>query len=344
MLINYTSPTLPLITDPTTMTSALSAVIHKTGKPDVFSIEKTSLPAPTSDQVLIKHSAIGVNFIDTYYRTGLYPTELPAIIGGEAVGIIIQIGANVDEFSVGQRVAYAAAKGGAYSEFSNIDACELVLVPDALDDQTVASSLLRGMSVEYLLCRLYPLKKGETVLIHAAAGGVGLIACQWAKAIGATVIGTVSSPEKAAIARQFGCDHPIIYTEEDFAEKVIQITDGQKVDVVYDGIGKTTFAKSLDCLKPRGLMVSFGNASGKPEPLDILELTQKGSLFLTRPTLYHYTRDRQELIESATRYFDMLIKGLVVPAPVETFSLQQAADSHRYLSQRDRTKTPILLP
>ena len=326
------------------MLSSLSAVIHQTGNPDSFSIEQTNIRAPLPDEVVIKHIAIGVNYIDSYYRSGLYPTELPAIIGGEAVGIIERIGSNVTEFTIGERVAYSAAKGGAYSQYTTISASELVIVPDSLASDIVASSLLRGMTVEYLMCRLYPLKRGQTVLIHAAGGGVGLLACQWAKAIGARVIGTVSSAEKADIARQHGCDFPIIYTEDDFAQQVIKLTKGEKVDVVYDGIGKTTFMKSLDCLKPRGMMVSFGNASGKPEPLDILELTKRGSLFLSRPTLYDYTRDRSELMESARRYFNMLEKGLIKVPAIKTFALEDAASAHHYLSKRSRTKTPILLP
>jgi len=326
------------------MLSSLSAVIHKTGGPDIFSIEQTNIRQPLSDEVVIKHTVIGVNYIDSYYRSGLYPTQLPAIIGGEAVGTIQSLGSNVTEFTIGQRVAYSAAKGGAYSEFVAMSTSELVAVPDSLADDVVASSLLRGMTVEYLMCRLYPLKQGETILVHAAGGGVGLIACQWAKAIGARVIGTVSSTEKAKLARRHGCDFPIIYTELDFAQQVIEITGGEKVDVVYDGIGKTTFMKSLDCLKPRGMMVSFGNASGKPDPLDILELTKRGSLFLSRPTLYDYTRDRTELLESAARYFKMLEKGLINVPTIKTFALKDAASAHHYLSKRSRTKTPILLP
>jgi len=326
------------------MLSSLSAVIHQTGNPDSFSLEQTNIRAPLPDEVVIKHTAIGVNYIDSYYRSGLYPTELPAIIGGEAVGIIDSIGSNVTEFTIGERVAYSAAKGGAYSQYTTINVRELVIVPDSLASDIVASSLLRGMTVEYLMCRLYPLKRGQTVLIHAAGGGVGLLACQWAKAIGAGVIGTVSSAEKADIARQHGCDFPIIYTKDDFAQQVIELTKGEKVDVVYDGIGKTTFMKSLDCLKPRGMMVSFGNASGKPDPLDILELTKRGSLFLSRPTLYDYTRDRSELVESARRYFIMLEKGLIKVPAIKTFALKDAASAHHYLSKRSRTKTPILLP
>lgn len=326
-----------------TMQVSLSALIHRTGGADVFSIETCSVAPPGRNEVLIKHTAIGVNFIDTYFRSGLYEVPLPAILGDEAVGIIQQVGEGVSEFKVGQRVAYSAAKG-AYTEFRCIDIKELVTVPDGLDDVVVASSLLRGMTVEYLFCRLYELQAGETILIHAAAGGVGSIACQWAKSIGATVIGTVGSAEKAEIARANGCDYPIIYSQQDFAAEVFKITGGKKVDVVYDSVGKDTFMKSLDCLRPRGLMVSFGNASGKPDPLDVLELSKKGSLYLTRPTLYHYTRSREELVNSAARYLAMLEQGSINISVGKTFALADVADAHRYLSSRERIGSPVLIP
>ena len=325
------------------MQPSLSAVINQTGGPDVFTIKTSSVSRPNTNEVLIKHTAIGVNFIDTYFRSGLYEVPLPAILGDEAVGIIQQVGAGVSEFEVGQRIAYSAAKG-AYTEFRCINTKEIVAVPDDLDDLVIASSLLRGMTVEYLFCRLYELKAGETILVHAAAGGVGSIACQWAKSIGATVIGTVSSAEKAEIARANGCDYPIIYTQQDFVVEVFKITDGKKVDVVYDSVGKDTFMKSLDCLRPRGLMVSFGNASGKPEPLEVLELSKKGSLYLTRPTLYHYTRSREELVNSAARYLAMLEQGKINITVGKTFALAQVADAHRYLYNRERIGSPVLIP
>ncbi|HIL92013.1 MAG TPA: quinone oxidoreductase, partial [Cycloclasticus sp.] len=272
------------------------------------------------------------------------PIDLPAVLGDEAVGIIEELGEDVTEFSVGQRVAYSAAKGGAYSERRTIDVNEIVAVPDGLDDKAIATSLLRGMTVEYLFCRLYELKAGETILIHAAAGGVGSIACQWAKAIGVTVIGTVSSPDKADIAKQNGCDFVIDYAQQNFAEEVDRITQGKKVDVVYDGVGKDTFMQSLDCLRVRGLMVSFGNASGKPDPMDVLELSKRGSLYLTRPTLYHYTRNREELVESASRYLSMLEQGKITIQAGKEFALSNVAEAHRYLLRRDRLGSPVLIP
>tara|TARA_R110002074_G_scaffold373069_2_gene548783 strand:- start:38202 stop:39179 length:978 start_codon:yes stop_codon:yes gene_type:complete len=320
-----------------------SAIIHQTGSADVFSIESIAVGPPMAQQVLIRHTAIGVNFIDTYFRSGLYEVPLPAILGDEAVGVIEQLGDGVTEFEVGQRVAYSSSKG-AYTQYRCIDTQDIVPLSDGVGDLAVAASLLRGMTVEYLFCRLYELQAGETILIHAAAGGVGSIACQWAKAIGATVIGTVGSAEKAEIARANGCDYPIIYTQQDFAAEVFKITNGKKVDVVYDSVGKDTFMKSLDCLRPRGLMVSFGNASGKPEPLDVLELSKKGSLYLTRPTLYHYTRSREELVNSAARYLTMLEQGNINITVGKTFALADVANAHRYLSSRERIGSPVLIP
>ncbi|MEW4983733.1 MAG: quinone oxidoreductase [Cycloclasticus sp.] len=325
------------------MYSSLSAKIYQTGDSSVFQLESTNVNPPKAHQVLIKQTAIGVNYIDTYFRSGLYPVELPSILGDEAVGVVEQVGEGVSEFSVGQRVAYSAAKG-AYTQYRVIDINELVPVSDGIEDSAIATSLLRGMTVEYLLCRLYELKASDTILIHAAAGGVGQIACQWARTIGATVIGTVSSAEKARIAEKCGCDFVINYSEQDFVQAVDEITKGQKVDVVYDGVGKTTFMKSLDCLRPRGLMVSFGNASGKPDPFDVLELSKKGSLYLTRPTLYHYTRNRQEILESAARYLDKLEKGQIKIQIGATFSLSDVAKAHDYLEQRNTTGSPVLIP
>ena len=326
------------------MTLSTTAIIHQTGDASVFSIEQTTVALPGAHEVTITHTAIGINFIDTYFRSGLYPTDLPAVLGDEAVGIIDTIGDGVTEFSVGQRVAYSAAKGGAYSERRTISINEIVAIPDGIDDKAIATSLLRGMTVEYLFCRLYELKAGETILIHAAAGGIGTIACQWAKSIGATVIGTVSSAEKAVIAKQNGCDFVINYSKEDFVAEVTRITNGKKVDVVYDGVGKDTFMQSLDCLRVRGLMVSFGNASGKPDPMDVLELSKRGSLYLTRPTLYHYTRNREELVESAARYLNMLEQGKINIQVGKEFALNDVAEAHRYLLQRDRVGSPVLIP
>lgn len=325
------------------MHTNLSANIYQTGDSSVFKLDTTLIEKPKAQQVLLKQTAIGVNYIDTYFRSGLYPIDLPATLGDEAVGVIEQVGEGVTEFSVGQRVAYSAAKG-AYTQYRVIDINELVPIPDNIDDKSVATSLLRGMTVEYLFCRLHDLKPSDVILIHAAAGGVGQIACQWARAIGATVIGTVSSTEKARIAKRNGCDFVINYTEQDFVKAVDEITNGQKVDVVYDGVGKDTFTQSLDCLRVRGLMVSFGNASGKPDPFDVLELSKKGSLYLTRPTLYHYTRNRQEILDSAARYLAMLEKGHINIQVGESFALSDVAKAHDYLVQRNRIGSPVLIP
>lgn len=325
------------------MHTNLSANIYQTGDSSVFKLDTTLIEEPKAQQVLLKQTAIGVNFIDTYFRSGLYPIDLPATLGDEAVGVIEQVGEGVTEFSVGQRVAYSAAKG-AYTQYRVIDINELVPIPDNIDDKSVATSLLRGMTVEYLFCRLHDLKPSDVILIHAAAGGVGQIACQWARAVGATVIGTVSSTEKARIAKRNGCDFVINYTEQDFVKAVDEITNGQKVDVVYDGVGKDTFTQSLDCLRVRGLMVSFGNASGKPDPFDVLELSKKGSLYLTRPTLYHYTRNRQEILDSAARYLAMLEKGHINIQVGESFALSDVAKAHDYLVQRNRIGSPVLIP
>lgn len=325
------------------MHTNLSANIYQTGDSSVFKLDTSLIEEPKAQQVLLKQTAIGVNFIDTYFRSGLYPIDLPATLGDEAVGVIEQVGEGVTEFSVGQRVAYSAAKG-AYTQYRVIDINELVPIPDNIDDKSVATSLLRGMTVEYLFCRLHDLKPSDVILIHAAAGGVGQIACQWARAIGATVIGTVSSTEKARIAKRNGCDFVINYTEQNFVKAVDEITNGQKVDVVYDGVGKDTFTQSLDCLRVRGLMVSFGNASGKPDPFDVLELSKKGSLYLTRPTLYHYTRNRQEILDSAARYLAMLEKGHINIQVGESFALSDVAKAHDYLVQRNRIGSPVLIP
>ena len=298
------------------MHTNLSANIYQTGDSSVFKLDTTLIEKPKAQQVLLKQTAIGVNYIDTYFRSGLYPIDLPATLGDEAVGVIEQVGEGVTEFSVGQRVAYSAAKG-AYTQYRVVDINELVPIPDNIDD---------------------------VILIHAAAGGVGQIACQWARAIGATVIGTVSSTEKARIAKRNGCDFVINYTEQDFVKAVDEITNGQKVDVVYDGVGKDTFTQSLDCLRVRGLMVSFGNASGKPDPFDVLELSKKGSLYLTRPTLYHYTRNRQEILDSAARYLAMLEKGHINIQVGESFALSDVAKAHDYLVQRNRIGSPVLIP
>jgi NADPH2:quinone reductase len=319
-------------------------VIRQHGGPEVLTYEDVEVGEPGPGEVRIRHTAIGVNFIDSYKRAGLYPVEFPAIIGDEGVGVVEAVGAGVTEFRLGDRVGYGAIHGGAYAERRLGAACDLIGIPDGIDDEVAAASVLRGLTCEYLVRRLYPLKRGETVLVHAAAGGLGLILCQWCKHIGATVIGTVSSEAKAEVARTHGCDHPILYTEVDFADMVKAITGGKLCDVVYDSVGKDTFMKSLDCVRPRGMMVSFGNASGKPDPFDVLELSKRGSLFLTRPTLYAYTRDRGELVAAAAAYFDLVRSGAIKVTIGNRFPLRDAGAAHRALTDRSRTGAPILIP
>ncbi|HZY02820.1 MAG TPA: quinone oxidoreductase, partial [Anaeromyxobacteraceae bacterium] len=279
--------------------------IHQTGGPEVLRFEDVEVGEPGEGQVRLRHTAIGVNFIDTYHRTGLYPLPLPSPLGVEGAGVVEAVGKGVAHVKKGDRVAYAGGAPGGYSQVRVMAADRLLRLPDGVSDQQAAGAMLKGLTVQYLSRRTYPVKAGETVLVHAAAGGVGLIACQWLKALGATVIGTVGSDEKAKLARAHGCDHPIVYTREDFVARVKEITRGAGVPVVYDAVGKSTFQGSLDCLRPRGLMVSFGNASGAVPPVDLIQLSQKGSLFLTRPTLVHYTASREELEGAARELFEV---------------------------------------
>jgi NADPH2:quinone reductase len=273
-------------------------VSHETGGPEVLKWQEVDVGDPGAGEILVRHTAVGLNYIDTYHRTGMYPVEPPFTVGLEGAGVVEALGAGVTTVSVGDRVAYAAPPMGAYAETRVMPAEKVVTVPDGVDDETAAAMMLKGMTTEYLLRRTYQVKAGDTILFHAAAGGVGLIACQWAKALGATVIGTVGTEEKAELARAHGCDHPILYTQEDFVERVKEITDGKGVPVVYDSVGKDTFMKSLDCLQPRGLLASFGQSSGSAGTFDPGILAAKGSLYLTRPTLMTYTATRPDLEES----------------------------------------------
>lgn len=319
--------------------------IHRHGGPEVLSYEEVEVGAPGPGEVLVRHRAVGINFVDTYVRSGLYPVpSLPSGIGSEAAGVVEAVGDGVDDLSVGQRVAYATGPLGAYAEQRIVPADRLVPLPDAIADDVAAASMLKGMTVEYLVRRTYPVKAGETVLWHAAAGGVGLIACQWLKHLGATVIGTVSSDEKAELARAHGCDHTIVYTREDFVARARAITGGAGLPVVYDSVGRATFPASLDCLRPRGMFVSFGNASGKPDPFDMAVLAQKGSLYLTRPTLGTYTATREELLASANALFDVITRGAVKVEVNQRFALKDAADAHRALESRATTGSSVLLP
>ncbi|HEY4103166.1 MAG TPA: quinone oxidoreductase [Polyangiaceae bacterium] len=313
----------------------------RTGGPEVLTFEEVSPPEPKAGEALVRHRAIGVNFIDTYHRSGLYPVPLPSGLGSEAAGVVEKIGAGVTEVRVGQRVGYAGGPPGAYAEARTYAANRLIPLPDAITDEVAAGALLKGMTAEFLIHRTYAVERGQTVLWHAAAGGVGLIACQWLAAIGARVIGTVGSDEKAELARRHGCHETIVYTRENFAKRVRELTDNRGVSVVYDSVGKSTFSDSLDCLEPRGMMVSFGNASGKPEPLDILQLSQKGSLFLTRPTLVTYTRTREELLGSASMLFKAIETGVKVEIG-QRFPLANAADAQRALENRGTVGSTLL--
>src|SRR4051812_11756533 len=319
--------------------------IHKTGGPEVLQWEDVSVPAPGQGECQLRHKAVGLNYIDTYHRTGLYPVPMPSGIGLEAAGVVEAVGPGVTEFKPGDRVAYANGPLGAYSEVKNHPADRLVKVPDGISFEQAASMMLQGLTVQYLLRRLHLTpRSGDTVLWHAAAGGIGLIACQWARALGVNVIGTVSSQEKADLAKEHGAAHTINYTKEDFQARVMEITGGKKVPIVYDSVGKDTFMKSLDCLQPRGLMVSFGNASGPVGPTDLGILAAKGSLYITRPTLISYTAKRDELVSNAKDLFDIVLSGKVKVQPRQSYPLREAAQAHRDLEARKTTGSTVLVP
>jgi NADPH2:quinone reductase len=318
---------------------------HKTGGPEVLQWEDVTVAQPGANEALVRHKAVGLNYIDTYHRSGLYPMALPSGLGLEAAGVIEAVGAGVTEFKAGDRVAYANGPVGAYSELKVHPVDRLVKIPDGISFEQAASMMLQGLTVQYLLRRLHVVpKSGDTVLLHAAAGGIGLIACQWAKALGINVIGTVGSEEKAKLAREHGAAHTIVYTKEDFQARVLEITGGKKVPIVYDSVGKDTFMKSLDCLQARGLMVSFGNASGPVGPTDLGILSAKGSLYVTRPTLISYTAKRDELVAAAKDLFDMVVSGKVKVAPRQSYALKDAAQAHRDLEARKTTGSTILVP
>ena len=319
--------------------------IHRTGGPDAMRWEDVEVGVPGPGEIRIRHEAVGLNYIDVYFRTGLYPApSLPFSPGMEGAGVVEAVGEGVDSLAVGDRVAYAAPPVGSYAEERLMPADKVVKVPPGIEPRQAAAMMLQGMTVEYLLRRTYPVRSGETILFHAAAGGVGLIACQWARHLGATVIGTVSSDEKAELARAHGCDHPIVYTREDFTDRVRELTDGAGVPVVYDAVGRDTFAGSLDCLRPRGMLVSFGQSSGKIDPFDIGILSAKGSLYVTRPTLMTYTANRADLERSAQALFDIVAGGAVRITVNQTFPLAEAANAHRALESRQTTGSTILVP
>ena len=319
--------------------------IHQTGGPEVLRFEEMDPGRPGPDQALVRQTAIGLNYIDTYHRTGLYPLpSLPHGIGMEGAGIVEAVGEDVHEVKPGDRVGYAAGPPGAYAEARLIAADRLVPLPAGIDDQTAAAMMLKGMTVEYLTRRAFRVEPGMSVLFHAAAGGVGLIACQWLRHLGATVIGTTGSDDKAATARAHGCHHTIVYTRENVAARVREITGGKGVPVVYDSVGRATFEASLDCLARRGMLVGFGNASGAAAAFDPLLLSRKGSLYLTRPTLMDYTVTRDELLASAGALFDVVVKGAVKIEVRQTWPLAEAAEAHRALESRRTTGSSVLLP
>ena len=322
------------------MTKAIR--IHEHGGPEVLRWDEVDPGTPGAGQALIRQTAVGLNFIDVYHRTGLYPVPaMPAVIGNEGAGVVVAVGEGVSEASVGDRVVYCMSLGS-YAEQRVVDAARLVLVPDGITDQQAAAMMLKGCTAQYLLRRIYPVKAGDTILLHAAAGGVGLIACQWAKHLGATVIGTVGSDEKAELARAHGCDHTIVYTRENVVERVRALTGGAGVPVVFDSVGRDTFKGSLDCLQPRGLMVSYGNASGAVEPFGPGVLAAKGSLFLTRPTLATYISTREELDATTTDLFDVVRSGAVRVEVSRTCPLENAAQAHRDLEARKTTGSTVL--
>jgi len=321
------------------MTHAI--VVNQTGGPDVLHWSEFEPGLPGPGQIRVRQTAVGLNFIDVYHRIGLYPLPMPFVPGMEAGGVVEVIGEGVTHLKPGDRVAYAMVIG-AYAEERVIAADRVVKLPDAIGDRTAAAMMLQGMTARYLIRDIYEVEAGDKILIHAAAGGVGLIVCQWAAALGATVIGTVSSEEKAALARANGCHYPIIYTREDFQERVLEITGGKKLPVVYDSVGKDTFIKSLDCLRPRGLMVLFGASSGPVPPLDLGLLSQKGSLLVTRPTLGTFIATRPLLEENSSDLFGVVAAGKVKIHVNQTYPLQQAAQAHRDLEARKTTGSTIL--
>jgi NADPH2:quinone reductase len=317
---------------------------HKTGGPEVLVYEDVSVGDPGPDEARVKNAAIGLNFIDTYQRSGLYPLPLPSGLGLEGAGVVEAVGKNVTWVRAGDRVAYAGGPPGAYSEVRLIPAHRLVKVPEGISDKTAAAAMLKGLTTQYLIRQTYKVQPGQTVLFHAAAGGVGMIAGQWLKALGVMAIGTVGSDEKAKLAKAHGYEHTIVYTRENFVERVKEITGGKGVPVVYDSVGKDTYMGSLDCLQPRGLLAMFGNGSGPVPPFDLGILAAKGSLYVTRPTLMTYTAKREDLEAAAAELFDVIKSGKVKIEINQTYALKDAAQAHRDLEGRKTTGSTVLLP
>jgi NADPH2:quinone reductase len=318
--------------------------IHRTGGPEVLQWDTIEVAKPGPGQVRLRQTACGLNYIDVYMRAGIYPPgELPAVLGMEAAGVVEELGSGVTELKKGDRVAYPMV-AGAYAEERLIDAQRLVKIPDSIDDKTAATMMLKGLTAHYLLFRTYPVKAGDTILVYAASGGVGLMLCQWAKHLGATVIGCVGSKEKAKIAMANGCDYPVFYREDNIAERVREITHGKGVPVVYDGMGQETFAASLDCLRPFGVMVSYGNITGQVEPFAPKILAPKGSLYVTRPTLATHVSTRELLVEGAERLIDVVGKGIVKNNVNQSYALKDTAQAHRDIEARKTTGSTVLLP
>jgi NADPH2:quinone reductase len=318
--------------------------IFKTGGPEVMDYVDVEVGQPGPGEALVRHVAVGLNYIDVYYRTGLYPQPMPAGLGMEGAGVVEAVGPGVTHVKPGDRVAYAARPPGAYAQLRTMPAAVLVRLPDAIDFETAAAMMLQGMTVQYLFRRTYRLQGGETILFHAAAGGVGLIACQWAKALGVTMIGTVGSDEKGELAKAHGCAHVINYNKENFVERVKEITGGKGVPVVYDSIGNDTFIGSLDCLAPMGMMVSFGAASGPVPPFSLQELASRGSLFITRPTLFTYADKREDLEAMAADLFEVVESGKVKIEINQRYALADVCQAHIDLEARKTTGSSILLP
>jgi len=318
--------------------------MHELGGPEVLRWDPVEVGKPGPGEVRIRHTAIALNYMDVYYRIGLYPAELPIVPGNEAAGIVEELGPGVRGLEVGDRVAYVIPMVGAYAEARLIPADQLIKLPDAISDAQGAAMMMKGLTAWYLLHETYRVRRGETILVHAAAGGVGLVLCQWARHLGATVIGTVSAESKAGLAREYGCAHTIDYTREDFAARVGEITSGRKLPVVYDSVGKDTFAKSLDCLAQRGTMVVFGHASGKVPPFDLMTLAAKGSLYVTRPTLWTYVKTRRKLLAGTAALFDLVTKGLLKFPVNQTYPLKDAQRAHQDLEARKTTGASVLTP
>ena len=318
--------------------------IHQTGGPEVLQWESVAVGEPGPGEARVRHTAVGLNYIDTYHRSGLYKLPLPSGIGLEAAGVVEAVGPGVSDIAKGDRVAYCGGPPGAYDEVRVMPADKLVKLPDGVSDRSAATLMLKGLTVQYLFRQTFPLKGGETIVFHAAAGGVGSIACQWARALGVTMIGTVGSEEKAALAKANGCAHTIVYTRENFVERVKELTGGKGVPVVYDAVGKDTFPASLDCLKPRGMFVSFGNSSGPIAAFDIGLLGQKGALFATRPSLAMYAATRPDLLKMADEMFALVKAGKIVSEARQTYALKDAAQAHRDLQSRKTMGATLLLP